>query len=423
MTGIPRSITEHRLNIRERCQPIRQKRRGQAPDRNKAIQEEVTKFVKAKIMREVHYHDWLSNPIMVKKHDGSWRMCVDFTGLNKSCPKYYYPLLKIDWKVESLCGYPFKCFLDTYKGYHHIQMVEEDEEKTVFHTNQGVFSYTKIPRCSVMDLGMPVMSVGFQENMYRLSLSLDFFYANDMAQECSFFRTEHAFFQIELHVYSSQVAKCFFDVSKYFMLGVAFYHQVIYIYLKVLANLFSKCFIHKPLSDFQWTLEVERVFQGIKQCIAELPLVIAPRPKEELIMYLCAAREAVSAVLLAEKDSQQILVYFVSRALTSIRDQILADFIAERPDEEDPPVETPAEEVTPESWTLFTDESSCLEGSGAGLILTSLEGEEFTYALRFEFDASNNKAKYEALIAGLRIAKQMEVKNLVAKVDSRLVAN
>ncbi|GJR43696.1 hypothetical protein Tco_1311799 [Tanacetum coccineum] len=71
MTGIPRSIAEHLLNIREGCPPIRQKRRGQAPDKNKAIQEEVTKLVEAQIMREVHYHDWLSNPVLVKKHNSS----------------------------------------------------------------------------------------------------------------------------------------------------------------------------------------------------------------------------------------------------------------------------------------------------------------------------------------------------------------
>ncbi|GKF43333.1 reverse transcriptase domain-containing protein [Tanacetum coccineum] len=144
MTGVPRSIAEHRLNVNEGCPPIRPKRRGQAPDRNKGIQEEVSKLVEAEIIREVHYHDWLSNPVMVKKHDGSWRMSVDFTYLNKSCPNGCYPLPEIDWKIKSLCGYPFKCFLDAYKGYHQIQMVEEDKEKTVFHTSQGVFYYTKM---------------------------------------------------------------------------------------------------------------------------------------------------------------------------------------------------------------------------------------------------------------------------------------
>ncbi|GJS61551.1 reverse transcriptase domain-containing protein [Tanacetum coccineum] len=82
---------------------------------------------------------------MVKKHDDSWRMCADFKDLNKACPKDGYPLPKIDWKVESLCGYPFKCFLDAYKGYHQIKMAKEDEEKTSFITSQGIFGYSKMP--------------------------------------------------------------------------------------------------------------------------------------------------------------------------------------------------------------------------------------------------------------------------------------
>ncbi|GJX88119.1 reverse transcriptase domain-containing protein [Tanacetum coccineum] len=136
---------EHKLNVRKGCQPVRQKKRGQAAERNIAINDEVSKLVTAGIMREVHYHDWLSNPVMVKKSDNSWRMCVDFKDLNKACPKDGYPLPEIDWKVESLCGFPFKCFLDAYKGYHQIQMAEEDEEKTAFITNQGIFCYTKMP--------------------------------------------------------------------------------------------------------------------------------------------------------------------------------------------------------------------------------------------------------------------------------------
>ncbi|GJR30544.1 reverse transcriptase domain-containing protein [Tanacetum coccineum] len=73
-----------------------QKKRGQAPERNKAIQEEVEKLVDARIIKEVHYHSWLSSPVMVKKHDGSWQMCVDFKDLNKACPQDGYPLPEID---------------------------------------------------------------------------------------------------------------------------------------------------------------------------------------------------------------------------------------------------------------------------------------------------------------------------------------
>ncbi|GJV85324.1 reverse transcriptase domain-containing protein [Tanacetum coccineum] len=95
-------------------------------------------------MKEVHYHSWLSNPVMVKKHDHNWIMCIDFKDLNKASPIDGYPLPEIDWKVESLCGYPFKCFLDAYKGYHQIKIAEEDEEKTAFVTSQRIFCYLKM---------------------------------------------------------------------------------------------------------------------------------------------------------------------------------------------------------------------------------------------------------------------------------------
>ncbi|GJS59492.1 reverse transcriptase domain-containing protein [Tanacetum coccineum] len=81
------------------------------------------------------------------------------------------------------------------------------------------------------------------------------------------------------------------------------------------------------------------------------------------------------------------------------------------------------EEPLSAQWTLFTDGSSCVDGCGAGVILTDLEGIEFTYALRFQFEATNNEAEYEALIAGLQIAEKMGVQNLEVKVDSKLVAN
>nr|GFC49576.1 reverse transcriptase domain-containing protein [Tanacetum cinerariifolium] len=107
----------------------------------------------------------------------------------------------------------------------------------------------------------------------------------------------------------------------------------------------------------------------------------------------------------------------------SIKGQIMADFIVERPEEDSLNILMTEEEELPEPWILFADESSCTDGSRVGLILTNPERAKFTYALRFGFDATNNKAEYEALIVGLKIAEQMGVKNLKANVDSRLVAN
>ncbi|GKE29447.1 reverse transcriptase domain-containing protein, partial [Tanacetum coccineum] len=107
----------------------------------------------------------------------------------------------------------------------------------------------------------------------------------------------------------------------------------------------------------------------------------------------------------------------------SVKGQILADFIVKRLEEDSLDTLMEEKEELLEPWILFTDGSSCTNGSGAGLILTNLEGIEFTYALRFRFDATKNEAEDEALIAGLRIAEQMGVKNLQANVDPRLVAN
>ncbi|GJY63945.1 reverse transcriptase domain-containing protein [Tanacetum coccineum] len=82
---------------------------------------------------------------MVKKSDEGWKICVDFTDINKACPKDCYPLPEINWKVESLSGFRLKCILDAYKGYHQIQMAEGDEDKTAFFAGEGVFCYRKIP--------------------------------------------------------------------------------------------------------------------------------------------------------------------------------------------------------------------------------------------------------------------------------------
>ncbi|GJU69452.1 reverse transcriptase domain-containing protein [Tanacetum coccineum] len=109
------------------------------------------------------------------------------------------------------------------------------------------------------------------------------------------------------------------------------------------------------------------------------------------------------------------------RPMTSVKGQILADFLIEKLDEAPP--DTSVVETPQEPWILFTDRSSCVDRSSAGLILTSPEGTKFTYALRFQFTASNNKAEYETLIAGLRIAAHMGVRNVHVSVDSKLVAN
>ena len=101
MPGIDPSIIVHKLNVSPSFPPIRQKKRVFASERDQAITEEVRKLQEASFIREVYYLNWLANVVMVKKASEKWRMCVDFTDLNKACPKDSYPLLRVDVLVYS----------------------------------------------------------------------------------------------------------------------------------------------------------------------------------------------------------------------------------------------------------------------------------------------------------------------------------
>ena len=87
MLRIDPAVIVHRLNVLPSFPLIRQKKRVFTPERDQAIAEEVRKLQEASFIREVYYPDWLANVVMVKKASRKWRMCVDFTDLNKACPK------------------------------------------------------------------------------------------------------------------------------------------------------------------------------------------------------------------------------------------------------------------------------------------------------------------------------------------------
>nr|XP_043614235.1 uncharacterized protein LOC122586293 [Erigeron canadensis] len=235
----------------------------------------------------------------------------------------------------------------------------------------------------------------------------------------------------------------------------------------------------------------------MKEYIANLPTLTTPEPKETLFVYLAASAECVSAVLIAERERQQIPIYFVSRVLQgaevnypgleklalalvhaarrlrryfqahpivvlsdkpirqillkpeksgrvakwaielgehdiefrarhAIKGQVLADFISEVHEGKNSMTQSVSLEVLGnvenDSWKLYTDGAASSDGCGAGLMLISPEEKEFIYALRFEFEVTNNEAEYEALLAGLRIARDMKIRNIQVYVDSQLVA-
>ena len=89
--------------------------------------------------------EWLANTVLVLKKNGMWPMCIDYTGLNKACPKDPYALPRIDQLIDSTAGCEALCFLDTYSGYHQIKMAPKDQEKTLFIMPYGAFCYVSMP--------------------------------------------------------------------------------------------------------------------------------------------------------------------------------------------------------------------------------------------------------------------------------------
>jgi hypothetical protein len=130
MSGVPRELAKHKLKVYPQARPIQQKLRRFTLDKREAIRAELTRLVAAGFIREVLHPEWLANPVLVlKKNKVDWCMCVDYTDLNKHCPKDPFRLPRIDQVVDSTAGCFVLSFLDCYSGYHQISLAKEDEKK------------------------------------------------------------------------------------------------------------------------------------------------------------------------------------------------------------------------------------------------------------------------------------------------------
>ena len=145
MGGIDPSIITHRLNVSPSFKPVKQKRRSFAPERQKAINEEVSKLLQAGAIKEVEYPEWLANVVLVKKANGKWRLCINFTDINRACPKDSCPLPRIDFIVDATVGHELLSFMDAFSGYNQISMYPYDQEKSSFVTGQGTYCYRVMP--------------------------------------------------------------------------------------------------------------------------------------------------------------------------------------------------------------------------------------------------------------------------------------
>ncbi|XP_022874004.1 uncharacterized protein LOC111392843 [Olea europaea var. sylvestris] len=217
----------------------------------------------------------------------------------------------------------------------------------------------------------------------------------------------------------------------------------------------------KQGKKFQWISECEEAFEALKKHLGEVPLLSKPQPNESLLLYLAVSDVAVSAVLIREENesSRKLRPYFHAHSIQvltnfplkqvmqkidasgrllkwaielsefdltfrpkhAIKGHALADFMVEFT--KVPEMEAIMEPAEPPTLKLFVDGSSGEAGAGAGIVLESPEGHMLNCTVRFDFKASNNAAEYEANLAGLRLAKEMRVKKLLASSDSQLIVN
>ena len=124
--GVDSDFICHHLNVNLSITPRKQPPRHSSKDHYEAVKDEVTKLKRARAIKEVFYPEWLANTMVVKKKNGKWRMCVDFTDLNKACPKDPFPLPRIDQLVDATVGHPQMSFLDAFQGYHQIPLALDD---------------------------------------------------------------------------------------------------------------------------------------------------------------------------------------------------------------------------------------------------------------------------------------------------------
>ncbi|KAL0423962.1 UNVERIFIED_CONTAM: Transposon Ty3-G Gag-Pol polyprotein [Sesamum radiatum] len=164
MCGIDPKIIVHWLNVNPKIRLVKQKKRAFGNERIKAIKEEVEKLLRTDYIRPVQYPEWLANVVLVPKPNGKWRMCIDFTDLNKACPKDSYLLPRIDTLIDSMSGCELMSFLDAFQGYNQIRLARDDQEKTSFVIDQGIFCY------NVMPFGLKNAGATYQRlvnNMFR----------------------------------------------------------------------------------------------------------------------------------------------------------------------------------------------------------------------------------------------------------------
>jgi hypothetical protein len=145
LVGVSRTVIEQSLGIDPSVRPKKQRLLKMSDEKMEAAKAKVHRLLEANFIEPIAYPMWLANVVMVQNKSGKWRMCIDFTSLNKACPKDNFPLPRINKIVDSAAGCEVMSLLDCFSGYHQIYMKEEDKANTSFITPFGMYCFIRMP--------------------------------------------------------------------------------------------------------------------------------------------------------------------------------------------------------------------------------------------------------------------------------------
>nr|KYP71888.1 Retrovirus-related Pol polyprotein from transposon 17.6 [Cajanus cajan] len=341
----------HKLAIYKEAKPVSQKQRKIGGERREVVKVETKKLLSAGFIREIKYTTWLANVVMVKKSNGKWRMCVDYTDLNKACPKDAYPLPNIGRLVDGASSYAMLSFLDSYSGYNQILMYPPDEEYTAFITEQANYYYHVMP-FGLKNVGATyqrLMDKVFAEQIVRnLEVYVDDMVIKTKSVNDHVRDLEEIFQQVRRYNMRLNPEKCVFGVQGGKFLGFMITcrgieanpdkcqalinmrspqnHKEVQRLagrLASLSRLIPKMaekakpifnLLKKP-KNFHWDDRCEQAFSDFKIFLYAPPILTKPQSHADLLLYLAVADNAISAALMHNDGKKQIPIYFISRVL------------------------------------------------------------------------------------------------------------
>jgi hypothetical protein len=357
LVGVSRTIIEHSLGIDPSARPKKQRLHKMSDEKTEAAKAEVHRLLEANFIEPVAYPTWLANVVMVQKKSGKWRMCIDFTSLNKACPKDNFPLPRIDKIVDSAAGCDVMSLLDCFSGYHQIYMKEEDKASTSFITPFGTYCFVRMPEglknagSTFSRLTKTVLESEVGRNIFTYVDDIVVASKNKVDHLADLAETFANMRDARLRL---NPEKCVFGIRQGKILGYLVSHRGIEANpTKIQAiinmtppqsardvqrltgrlatlNRFISMSAERSLTflktlrgvkDFAWGPEKAAPFASLKQHLSELATLTSPNPSLPLLLYVAASPHAVSAALVQEQDregtTRQCPVYYVSEVLTT----------------------------------------------------------------------------------------------------------